>query len=488
MKRSIVFPLSIAAAFIIGCGGGGSSSTASTSVSGTVEASYLAGVKVCEANTTNCAITDAQGRFTLPGVSAPATLEVKVGNTVVGNVNATSNTVTVTPAVLADGNATVAAYIGATLHTIGGCPIGATDCNLSGVQDVVIDPNMADEPLVKVIATKLSAGDKNITCTVNNTTTVEVTDNNATLYQTINPDMSGLSTLTYHGINTESKTLFTVTLNTDTMQVTSSDLNLSDVLQPVYENFVFNLKNHPNQYIIANKNMFVTVIDDNNQTYFDAGLQYPDYNLTSALVSSVANKQYISISFGATSPEISIYDVNTTNDINGTWTQKDLTDGSTYTGTWEVNGTHFSFNYNGIISNVFLKPEAVRSIGIFYDSDGNLGFAMESIPLKPGEGDGTYYYVSSYCIGKVVINGNDITLYNEKCDNPQYQGTFNGTLVYNPDINGTVLNGVVEAKFNGGEDTYLGLISPEDGFFVALDLNDSQNAIVGTNEKAEIQK
>lgn len=112
-----------------GCGGssGGSSSTTS-SIDGTVQASILKGVKVCIKGTSTCSMTDVSGKFTINGFAAPQTLELYVGNSKLGEVVASADTISVTPKLLADGNATIASHIGVMLHKIGDCKVADATC------------------------------------------------------------------------------------------------------------------------------------------------------------------------------------------------------------------------------------------------------------------------------------------------------------------------------------------------------------------------
>jgi len=102
-----------AAAFIIGCGGGSGSSSSSSTIStktkvvATVEASIVKGAKVCQINTTNCGISDSNGKVSLYVPSLPVKLEVKIDNLTLGSIEANSPYVPVNPITLADNNDTL---------------------------------------------------------------------------------------------------------------------------------------------------------------------------------------------------------------------------------------------------------------------------------------------------------------------------------------------------------------------------------------------
>jgi hypothetical protein len=488
--KKLIYSISTAAAlFLVGCGGGGSGST--ESVTGTVEASYLAGVKVCVKGTDNCAVTDANGKFVI-NAAAPVTLEIRVGNSVIGDVNASSNTVEVTPAVLADGNATVAAYLGAMMHIIGGCKITDEQCDLGKVTKVDID-NASDEPLVKELMKVLQSNpDANITVKVDDKT-VEVTDDNVTLYKTVNPMMVGQKELYYHGIaGGEGLLTFKVDPKTMTLTYQVNDFNGtvesgSEELVNIYHNLFFTFKNNPDEKAFISKTMAVSYYKEGGQTYYNVGLQYPDKNLTAADVKFFANKKYNDIFFDTDgSIDFSIVDLNTSNpaDLNGTWTSTDA-DG-VETGTWNVDGDHIVFKQNGSVVAVgFLKPGVSRAAIVYGDVDGGFGIGLEAKSLKADEVKGEFHYSytdpSSQCFGEVELDGNKGKYKDEYCsDNQPESGSFtldlNNTTV---NLNGTTyeLKGVAKVV---GKNEYV-FIDPDDGYYIAINPTDKSISI-GSNK------
>jgi len=150
-KLKIVTGLILTSA-LFGCGGGGGSGNLSgETVSGTVSASKVAGVRVCvnDCNSGNCAVTDSNGTFRLTVNSLPVTLKVCVGDTPLGSVNATSTVVSVNPLTLANGNETLAVEVGALIHAMAGDTNGnSTVVNLG---DINIQNNNCNDDLVKCL-------------------------------------------------------------------------------------------------------------------------------------------------------------------------------------------------------------------------------------------------------------------------------------------------------------------------------------------------
>ena len=120
--RNLLLLSSIATIYLTSCGGS-DTSTSSHTLKGAVIASKVKGVKVCESGTTNCAITDSNGRYTLTVYQLPVKLEIKIGQVTLGDVEVQSTQAedtVITPLDIAEGNQKLAEKIGALIHAIGG--------------------------------------------------------------------------------------------------------------------------------------------------------------------------------------------------------------------------------------------------------------------------------------------------------------------------------------------------------------------------------
>ena len=136
-RRSLRRLLLIATiAVFAGCGGGGSSSSVSQkNLTGNVEASKVAGVKVCVSGTDNCNVTDEDGKFTLKVSNLPVALEIKIDKLSLGTVTADSNFVPINPLTLAGGNSTIAERIGAFIHSLANDTTGSAPVvNLDNIE------------------------------------------------------------------------------------------------------------------------------------------------------------------------------------------------------------------------------------------------------------------------------------------------------------------------------------------------------------------
>lgn len=478
--------LSVAAiGFLIGCGGGSSSS----GVSGVVEASYLKGVKVCVKGTDTCAITDENGKFSL-NASAPVMLELKIGNSVLGDVNATTTNMTVTPAVLADNNSTIAAYVGTTLHKIAGCDVAAESCDLSNIKSVDVDPN-SDEPIVEEIEKKVQ-NDENVTVTVDDNTTVEVSDEDVQKYKITNPMMTGETKLLYHGISVGEGILeFVIDINTLNLQFTLRDENGNvteegnATLSPVYKNVFFKIDNNDDEMAFVTTSFAMSVYVDDNALHYNFGVQYPQKELSAVDVEMFANKSYNAFTFDTTGGvEFSTIDINTTNpeDLNGTWSEGSIS------GTWEVEGDHVNFFYNGQLgAQAYVRAGAGRNTLVYATTDGDFGIGVEAKPLVESELKGTFYYDDisfengkiENCFGYVTVDGTKFSYKDEVCNGAE-QGS--GTLELNPEVNGMTLNGIARVIAPDGTKTseYV-IMNPEDGYYIAVDA-DSGEVSIGSNK------
>jgi hypothetical protein len=169
----------VASTLLASCGGGGggslSTSSGSVTLTGTVEASKVAGVKVCVEGTDNCALTDEKGTFSLQVAALPVTVSLMAGDAPIGSFNATSPVVEVNPLTLVDGNVTLAAALGAVIHALAGDTTGnQTTINLSNVAVKV------DKPLVELLKEAVSSN-QTVTITTDDGKEIEVACSNGTL-------------------------------------------------------------------------------------------------------------------------------------------------------------------------------------------------------------------------------------------------------------------------------------------------------------------
>jgi len=451
----------IAAAALIGCGSGSASD-----VSGSVEASKLEGVKVCVKGTDNCAITDANGKFTLAPTPLPAKLEVKVGNSVIGSASVTSITPTITPAVLADGNSTVAAYIGALLHKAANCSYSADYCNLSSVKTLDIDPNK-DMSIVDELKEKLAAS-ATVEVKVNGVEK-NLTSTDKDLYQTANPTMAG-TTPTFRGALTGGD-FAEFTFDTDTNKMTYKvtgrlyNLNGTKELKNVYNNVFFT--DSDNNFYFFSGTLGVSYINYNNNQLSLVGLQMPAQEITTDMLKEFVNKRYNYMEDDGSGLSFEFIDINSSdvNSLSGTWTN--LNGDS---GTWEVNGSHLDVYQNGSkVANIVLRPGVSRNSIVVDLVSGGYGIGVEAKALTNNDMTGTYYYMDleptgGICYGKVRVNGTQVSYQDEKCYNST-ESSGSANLLLNP--NG--MNGLAQVLDSNGNPTneYV-FVDPEDGFYISV--------------------
>ncbi|WP_457560456.1 hypothetical protein, partial [Caminibacter sp.] len=413
-------------------------------------------------------------------------LELKVGETVLGDVDANSTSVTVTPATLTDNNVTAASYLGAMIHMVAGCGLSDSYCNLGDIAQIDIDTN-TDKPLIEELMQKLANGNIEVKVVKSDgrVEDINVTEANATLYMSANPMMSGETKLAYHGI-ASGEGYLTFEIDPETMELTYQINKFdgtvesgSEKLINLYENTFFKFEGESGSGMFVSKSMAVgyNVDSATGTVTYQVGLQYPDKNLTATDVSLFANKTYNAVTFNTDgSVDFTIVDINTTNpnDLNGTWSSLEAT--GTYSGTWQVKGDHINFYLNGsLVTVAYLKPGVNRSSLVYGDLQGDFGIGVEAKPLNSDELKATFNYEDiiktstgvDYCFGKVTVDGTSFSYKDDICsDNQPESGT--GTLVLNPsvDINGTTvtLNGMAQVS---GTNEYV-FIDPEDGYYIAV--------------------
>jgi len=145
----------VLSAGLFSCGGGGGDESSSTSSSGErviakVEASIVKGATVCVENTNICNQTDDNGTVSLQVSHLPVNLTVKVGDVVLGDVEADSPYVPITPLDIAGGNNQLAEKIGAFIHALAGDVNGtAHKIDLTKIK-VNLKENL-NKPLVEIL-------------------------------------------------------------------------------------------------------------------------------------------------------------------------------------------------------------------------------------------------------------------------------------------------------------------------------------------------
>jgi hypothetical protein len=523
MNKKALFTLStIAALSIIGCGGGsGSSSSSNSSTTGTVNASFVKGVKVCTDNNSSCATTDDNGKFTLNGVSAPVSVNLYIGNSLLSSINIPSNSYAVTPAVLADSNATLAAYIGSFLHVLGDdTNLSKDKIDLSNITSVDINSS-SNADLLTELKNYLDSGIKDINITINGNTTKEVNNTIATLYASTSPYVEGNSKNFIGAASVGDFVNFKYNKNNNTLNINingnifgniSKTVNIEPIAgSPVF----FQDTDNNNSFYFLSQSLSVgwTAINDTNYSYI-VGAKMP--NISSIDTSLFTNKHFNYINFNPDgSLEIMLIDLNATNpeDTNGTWSSYSSEDG-TINGSWEINGTHVLVKENDSpVANFIIKPGKSRTILIVDDINGGFGIGVEAKPLTQADLNGTYYYYDNeynatyedICFGDVNVTGDT----NESLGNfigkdnvcftngiADYNNTiYSGKILLNPtiDLDGNLsttndqytLNGLAAVLDDNNQSTgeYV-FIDPEDGFFVDIDTNNTilNKISVGSNK------
>jgi len=502
MKK--LYALSAAAVmFFAGCGGGPKQQTSTTTASqvnsiitGVVEASYLKGVKVCVKGTTTCAITDNFGKFRL-NAKTPAVLEVRVGNSVIGDVSVATPTITITPAVLANGDKELASYIGAMLHKMAGCEMNAQVCDLSRVRSVDVEPNI-NKPIVEELRDKVKISDGNITILVNNNPVV-IETNDVTTYSQTSPALVESKKVNYHGfVAGEGILHFTYDVATKSLEykVLSDDgiETATAPITPFYGDIFYKVAKSKNistdEYVMLSNSMAFGVFFGDKNAHYSIALQYPDCQITSDEVKLIANKRFNTITFGKTGEDVDfgLIDINTTNpeDLNGTWSR--VTSSGMDSGVWRVSNNQILLYEDGkMVAYAFLKP-GDRAAIIYNETEGGFGIGLESKPLTSDELQGTFFYDNvhvdgddvEHCFGKVEINGDLYTYQDEICDMEKKSGA--GRLELNPEINGYTLNGIARVlDINGNPTNKYIIFDSTDGYFIGIDTDDATISI-GSNK------
>ncbi|WP_457561569.1 hypothetical protein [Caminibacter pacificus] len=406
--KPIVGAIAISA-FLIGCGGGsGSGASEPQKVEGSVKASVLKGVKVCVKDTNICSVTDSNGRFSLD-TTYPANLEISVGDTKLGDVEVTGNT-DITPALLADNNVTLAAYLGSLLHKAGGCSVTSYYCDLSKVKS--FDLNASGDTLVDMINKAVKNGE--LYAKVDGKE-VNVTLSDVDAYVTANPIISGRGEITYQGAMTLGDYAeFTFDLKDDVVnyQIKGNVLGKTSSktkIYNMYNNLLYVNSDASNFYYLTSGVMFSTIMQ-NGKPYTVVGIPK---NYIALSASDVAGKTYNILLRGVKIANETITSIGTvTLNANNTFVfvTKDFNGNAI-----NVNGT-WSFSDNKVYlkdsnGNDFMimavKKGYFQSIAIADFVNGGFGLGVESEPMSASDFTG-YSYIKF--IQNVGENKNEICL------------------------------------------------------------------------------
>ena len=490
MKRLLLTTLGLTAlGVIIGCGGGGGSLTNTSSVSGVVEASLLKGVNVCVANSTNCVVTDENGKFKI-NTSIPANLEVRVGNSVIGMVEAKKSEIEVTPLVLANNDSTLAAYVGAMMHIVAGCDLDADNCDLSSIKSVDIDEN-TNKPIVEELKEKL-ATTTDIPVKVDNKV-VTITDENVTSYVAANPEMTS-NVLSYVGMSyPEGMLEFNIDLSTLGLEYKVIDFSGNtleegkDTLVNKFNNVIFNLQDSKDLFFVSSALATHAYMDDGS-VYYDLGFQMPKDEIDETLLSSFINKNYVLVYLEGAAKFLGAIDLNSSDvsSLRGTYTF--YTPESVESGEWSVDGKYLKFYESDgslVAYGILRKGVSKNSIMLLSSDMSGFGLGIESKPISASDISGVYYYISYdfdgselvQCYGSVNVDSTNVTFKDEYCSNNEKE-SGNAKLVLNPNINGIVYNGV--AQIDGSDEVIF--FDPETSMYMLIGTSESYSLSFGTKK------
>lgn len=496
-----------------GCGGGSSDSSTSSSssttttstdsVSGTVSASKLKGVNVCVEDSEKCAVTDQEGYFKIEGITLPAVLDVKLGNSVLKKLKVDTSTLDITPAVLADDNSTLAAYVGALLHKAGGCDISADECDLSNVGTLDIQGAVGEEFMEKM-QNALSTN-SSFTFSVNGED-MSISADDEQLYLSYNPTMSGVKEFSYSGAAAAGDLMnFTFDTETNKLNYTITGSVYSSIsgtkeLVNLYGDTFFTDKDTNREFYFFSGSLGVGVlgIPGEDKMAFLVGLQLPSTDISENLI---VNKEFNYIDFDdAGNVSFAIVDVNKSDTGERTWQAYDF-DGASWQsegGVWVPKGSFIEIydSNNNKIANLIIKPGVNRAGFVVDDLDGGFGVGLEAKPLEASEIGGTFaYYDSDFtddssCFGDVSLSGTTFSAKEKYCIDSTgalspSDETDSGSLTLNPEVGGRVLNGI--AKVNESDDLsseYV-FVDSEDGYYISVGFDSNGQAqflSIGSNK------
>ncbi len=335
-------------------------------ITGVVQASYLKGVNVCVND--ECAITDDEGKFTLKDVEIPTTIVLKIGDKVLGTKAVNKNNahnILITPMVLANDNKTLANYIGALLHSIGGCAISADKCDLSKVKELKIgnDNTASKDNIVEIVKETLAKSD-NVSYQYkegdNGSFTTGIVDKNSAQFygQATDNGTVNLDNASFLGVSDENKTLSAkYDKKNDNLYINGIKLHLKSI----YQNVVFKDDNGSIYFISPNIMIYPyeDVINDEDH----ASVLFRNYG-NSATYENMQEGDYSILSVGTNGiVKAGTAKITKTNNLKGQWTFNsiDKTIIDTDNGTWELSSdlkrvvvTYGDGSQDN--SSIFLKP------------------------------------------------------------------------------------------------------------------------------------
>ncbi len=457
-----------------------------TTVNGTVKASYLKGVKVCLEGTNNCKTTDKDGKFEFKDLVIPATLELKIGDTLLTKVKIKDKNVKITPKVLAGDNETLASYVGALLHNIGGCSLSDNSCDLSSIQSVNISDLSDNNSLVKQIKKALQDNETlqyDIIDTDNETVNKITTKNDAEIYASINPGMIGKDNISYSAITDDGNYLhlnFDITNNTLSYTYKPNDNNNSTsqqiILNNEYKNVVF--KDSDGALYFISPGFIVANIDINNDKDVVIGLQ--DISNKIDIKDMPDSTQYNYIEPDGKNTSLNIISIWKTSNLGGNWS-----DDEGDFGKWSIDN---SSKYINIVNNeaaikAFIKPSYDNGSASFIlggiDSEGDefIGFGLEAKTLTDKDMSGTYYYYrfkeedyETVCYGKATITSTSFSYADQYCQDDLMESYSDDFEINNPK------KGMAKLK---DKNAYL-MVDKESGSLIFID-TESENMIIGTS-------
>ncbi len=467
---------------------------------GTIEASYLQGVKVCAQNI--CAVTDENGHFELKGVSAPFNAKIYIDDMLLKELNIRANNEKITPKVLAEGNETLASYIGAFLHKVANCSLDAKQCDLSNVQSIDIDEN-SNDALVEEL--KRAVANKSVQFTLNGE------DNNLTLLEALsyandNPTMLSNKVKFKGALNGGDYATFSFDKESKHLSYSvkgklfPNGKEGSVALTPLANTKSFYKDANDNFYFITKSLGIANVEIANGVSGFVVGLQSP---LESIDVAQIINKRYYTFyikedpTVGVVA-QLSMVELNASaaNATVGTWRRFDNDEIEEH-GTWELDGSKLKIkdeNNNTVAYAILRAAGAHARVGFVMDFvDGGIALGVEAKAITPEQISGHYeiYNYEDYdnghqtCIGNVDVNGNSFRYVMSQCsgeDTEDVGEPYVGTLILNPTIDGITYNGLI--KVNNDEDEFI-LMDNEAGYFISVitgENNRLDSITIGSNK------
>ncbi len=393
-KMSMIAAGLLGLGILSGCGGGGSALVSEQKISGSVEASYLQNVTVCDKNSGKCTKTASNGSFTLD-VPYPATLQLKVGDYVLGDVKADSSNIKITPGMLADGNTTLAGYLGVFLHEIAGESIDAYSCDMSKVKN--LDISASGDTLVSKVKNYLSKHqDLNFTSNEGN---YSVGAKDVDYYITLNPLKSGLDSVEYQGAVTVgdfAKFSFNFKNDEVSYQFDGNVLNKmsrKSNFVNLYRNMFFVAKHSSEFYFITSGIMLAKVV--NSEGDFDIIAIPKNYGKVS--VSDVA-KTY-NLVFKGLNINGNVYNGFGILKLNSDGTYvlniKDISSDEfdTYQGKWSMQNGKEVLSFDGeLFMNLSVKVGYKKNAVVADGIQGGYGFGSEAQDITRSDLK-TYYYL-----------------------------------------------------------------------------------------------